>query len=162
MKITSVAIHKVEIPMVTSFTTSFGTVTRKPTIIVKLQTEKGIAGWGEAAALPFPFYKPETTDICLLVLRDYIAPLVMQKEFETVEEFKQLLKSIKNHNFSKTGIETALWMIISIKENKSLKELLGGTQDKIPVGESIGIKKTIEETLDEVALRKSQGFKRTK
>ena len=162
MKITSVAIHKVEIPMVTSFTTSFGTVTRKPTIIVKLQTEKGIAGWGEAAALPFPFYKPETTDICLLVLRDYIAPLVMQKEFETVEEFMQLLKSIKNHNFSKTGIETALWMIISIKENKSLKELLGGTQDKIPVGESIGIKKTIEETLDEVALRKSQGFKRTK
>lgn len=53
-------------------------------------------------------------------------------------------------------------MILSIIKNKPLNKILGGKQNKIAVGESIGIKKTIEETLEEVALRKQQGFRRTK
>lgn len=148
--------------MITSFTTSFGTVTEKPTVIVEIETSEGIKGYGESAALPFPFYKPETTDICMLVLQKYIVPLLLNKEFQTIEEFVTFLKPIKGNNFSKTGIETAVWMALSLKEKKSLKQLLGGTQEKIAVGESIGIKKTIEETLEEVELRISQGFVRTK
>ena len=95
MKITNITIRKLEIPMITSFTTSFGTITSRPTIIVELKTDKGITAYGESAALPFPFYKPETTDICMLVLKDYIAPLVLQKEFDTVEAFMKMLDSIK-------------------------------------------------------------------
>ncbi len=162
MKLKKISVLKVEIPMITSFTTSFGTVTSKPTIIVKAETEDGIIGWGEAAALPFPFYKPETTDICMLVLKEYIRPLVMGKEFNNVEELMKLMSPIKKNNFAKTGLETAVWMIMSLKENKSLKELLGGTQDKIAVGESIGIKKSVEETLEEVGLRLEQGYRRIK
>lgn len=148
--------------MITSFTTAFGTVTNKPTAIVEIEDEDGVSGYGEAAALPFPYYKPETTDISILVLKDYIAPLVLNRGFESIEEFMDLLKMIKGNNFAKTGIETALWMLMSIKKNKSLKTLLGGTQNKIAVGESIGIKSSIKETLEEIGLRLSQGFRRTK
>ncbi|MFA9288782.1 MAG: o-succinylbenzoate synthase [Weeksellaceae bacterium] len=162
MKLTKLTIHKVEIPMNTSFTTSFGTVTSKPTVLVRAETADGVVGWGEGAALPFPFYKPETVDICMLVLKDYVAPLVLHKEFETVEELMEMMKPIKKNNFSKTAIETAVWMIMSLKQNKSIKQLLGGTQDKIAVGESIGIKKSVEETLEEVDLRLKQGFRRIK
>lgn len=162
MKIKKLTILKVEIPMITSFTTSFGTVTAKPTVIVKVETDDGLTGFGESSALPFPNYKPETTDICMLVLKNYIAPLVLNKNFETVEQLMTLLKPIKGHNFSKTGLETTIWMILSLKMKKSLKELLGGTQDKIAVGESIGIKDSIEETLEEVKLRLDQGFRRIK
>lgn len=162
MKIKKITLFKVEIPMVTSFTTSFGTITRKPTIIVKIETDEGLIGYGESAALPFPFYKPETTDICMLVLKNYIAPLVLNQEFSMIKELMNLLKPIKKNNFAKTGIETAVWMALSIKENLPLSKLLGGVRKKISVGESIGIKKNIEETLEEVALRKEQGFKRIK
>jgi len=162
MKIKKIILYKVSIPMATSFTTSFGTIKSKPTLIVRIETDEGLVGYGEAAALPFPFYKPETTDICMLVLREYIPLLVLNKEFNMIDEFMNLLKPIKNHNFSKTGIENALWMVFSIKTNKSLKKLLGGVQDKIAVGESIGIKETIEETLEEIELRRLQGFRRTK
>lgn len=162
MKILSITLYKVKLPMATSFTTSFGTITSKPTVIVKIKTDEGYIGYGESAALPFPFYKPETTDICLLVLKNYIAPLVLNKEFNTIEEMMNLLKPIKKNNFAKTGLETAVWMILSIKENKPLAKLLGGTKKKIAVGESIGIKKTIEETIEEVTLRKTQGFQRIK
>jgi O-succinylbenzoate synthase len=162
MKITKLTLYKLEIPMVTAFTTSFGSITTKPTVIVRVESDSNIEGWGEAAALPFPFYKPETTDICMLVLGDYIAPLILNKKFETVEELIKKLNVIKNHNFAKTGLETAVWMITSLQEQKPLKELLGGTQDRIAVGESIGIKDTIEETLEEISLRLKQGFQRTK
>lgn len=162
MKIKKITLFKVEIPMITSFVTSFGKITRKPTVIVKVETNEGLIGYGESAALPFPFYKPETTDICLLVLKKYVAPLILNKKFETIEELMNFLKPIKKNNFAKTGVETAVWMILSLKKNLSLKELLGGKRDKIAVGESIGIKKTIEETLEEISLRKQQGFRRTK
>lgn len=162
MKIKKIILSKVAIPMVSSFTTSFGTVTEKPTVIVKIETEKGIIGFGEAAALPFPYYKPDTTDICMLVLKDYISPLVLNKEFQNVEELMTILSVIKKHNFAKTGLETAVWMALSLQENKPIKDLLGGTRDKIGVGESIGIKNSIEETLEEVALRRKEGFQRTK
>lgn len=162
MKAISVDLFKVEIPMITSFTTSFGTVTKKPTIITKITTDEDHIGYGEGAALPFPYYKPDTTDITFLVIKDYIAPLILNKEFTTVEEFMNLMVSIKNHTFAKTAVENAIWMILSLKENKPIKELLGGTQDKVAVGESIGIKNSIEETLEEVGLRIKQGFRRTK
>lgn len=162
MKIKKITLYKVSIPMITSFTTSFGTITKKPTVIVEIETNESFKGYGEAASLPFPFYKPETTDISFLVLQKYIAPLVLNKEFQTIEEFVKLLSPIKNNNFAKTGIETAVWMILSLKKNKPLSKLLGGRKEKIPVGESIGIKNTIEETLEEIDLRLTQGFRRTK
>lgn len=162
MKIKKITLYKVEIPMITSFTTSFGTITSKPTVIVKVESNEGMIGYGESAALPFPFYKPETTDIAYLVLKDYISLLVLNKEFRSIEEFVNLLKPIKKNNFAKTGIENAVWMLFSLKEKRSISDLLGGKRKKIAVGESIGIKKTIEETLEEVALRRIQGFQRTK
>jgi len=162
MKIKQITLYKIEIPMITSFITSFGTITKKPTVIVKITDEEGIEGYGEGAALPFPFYKPDTTDITMLVIKDYIAPILLHKEFSDIETLMALLSPIKNHHFAKTAIENAVWMMLSLKENKSLKDLLGGQQNKIGVGESIGIKDTIEETLEEVQLRRAQGFQRTK
>ena len=148
--------------MNTSFTTSFGTITEKPTVIVRAETSDGIIGWGESAALPFPFYKPETTDICLLVLEKYVAPLVLGKEFNSIDGLMKLMSSIKKNNFAKTGLETAVWMILSLQQKQPLAKLLGGTRTKIAVGESLGIKKTVKQTLEEVALRLSQGFVRIK
>lgn len=162
MKIKHFDLYKIEIPMITSFTTSFGTVTKKPTIIGRIETDEGLIGYGEGAALPFPFYKPDTTDTTLLALKEYIAPLILDYKFRSVANLMEQLKPIKGHSFAKTVIDNAAWMIFSLKENQSISKLLGGTQKKIPVGESIGIKNSIEETLAEVEMRKKQGFRRTK
>lgn len=148
--------------MITSFTTSFGTLTSRPTVIVKTETADGVIGWAEAAALPFPFYKPETTDTCLLVLEKYIAPLVLNKQFTTIQEAVAFYQPIKGHNFAKTGFENALWMIMSQQQNQSIAQLLGGTQTDITVGESIGIHSTIEATIEEVQKALDTGFKRIK
>lgn len=162
MKITEIELRKVEIPMVTTFTTSFGTLAAKPTVLVRVVVDNELEGWGEAAALPFPFYKPDTTDTSYLVLKEYTPSQILNREFDSVEDVVKMMSSIKKHNFAKTAIENAMWMILSMKQNRSIQELLGGTQSKIAVGESIGIKKSIDETLEEVTLRIEQGFRRTK
>ncbi len=162
MKIKKITLYKVDVPMVTSFAVSSWKLESKATVIVQVEMADGLIGYGEAAAMPYPFYKPDTTDICMLVLRDYIAPLVLNKEFTTVQAVMDELKIIKKHNFAKTGLETALLMVQSLQEERSLSALLGGTRAKIGAGESIGIKDSIEATLEEIELRISQGYQRMK
>jgi len=162
MKIKKITLRKIEIPMLTSFTTGFGTIDRKPTVLVRVETTDGIIGWGESAALPYPMYNPESVDTCMLVIRDYLASSVLNKPFETIEDINKLMSPVRENYIAKTGIETAIWMILSLARNKSIPEILGGTRKKIEVGESIGIKKSIQETTEEIGLRLSQGFKRIK
>lgn len=148
--------------MTSSFTTSFGKITNKPTVLVRIQSSEGLVGWGESAALPFPFYNPETVDTCMLVLRDYVSPLVLVKPFESVEDLMKRLSAIRGNNMAKTGLETAVWMIFSLQQNISISKMLGGSQTMIAVGESIGIKPSIAETLSEIDERLGQGFQRMK
>lgn len=131
------------------FTTGFGTIVSRPTIIVRLETADGIIGWGECPPLPFPMYKPETIDTCLIVIEKYIAPLILGKEFSTIDEFVLLYSSIKGNLFAKAGVETAIWPILSQVENKSISILLGGAQTEIKTGISVGIC-SLEETFDKI------------
>jgi len=68
MKITKVTLYKVDIPMITTFTLSYGTLTERPTVIVKLETSEGIVSYAEAASLSVPYYNHETVDTCMLML----------------------------------------------------------------------------------------------
>ena len=162
MKIEKVEVNKIAIPMVTSFRISSWNITEKPTLIIKITTDNGIIAYGETSGFSYPFYKMETIDISLLALCKYVIPLVLHKEFKNTEELVELLQQIKGCNFAKTGIENAFIAARAIEKNVSLKRLIGGIKDKIPVGESIGIKDTIQETLEEVSLRLEQGFQRIK
>ncbi len=110
--------------MVTTFTTGFGTIDKKPTVLVRVETNDGIVGWGESAALPYPMYNPESVDICMLVLKDYLAPSILNKSFETIEEVVGWMNPVRENYIAKTGIETALWSIFSSKENISISKKL--------------------------------------
>ncbi len=148
--------------MIKPFVTGFGSITTKPTVLVKINTDQGLVAWGESAALPFPNYKSETVDTCMLVIKQYISPLILNRKISDATEINNILKVIKGNNLAKAGVETAAWMIDSIIKNQSLSELLGGARTKIKVGESIGIKNSITETVEEINLRLSQGFHRIK
>jgi len=162
MKITKIELIKIEIPMKKPFTVSFGVIKKRPTVIVRVTTDEGYTGYGEGASLPFPDYKPEATDITYLVIHTYLSPLVLHKNFETIEEFVNLLSIVQGNTYAKTALENAVWMIFALKENKSLKTLLGGTKTEVPVGESVGIQPSIEETVAEVEKSLNEGYQRIK
>jgi O-succinylbenzoate synthase len=162
MRIAKIAAYKLEIPMYSSYVTSFGTIDRKPTVVVEVETDDGVKGWGEAAALSLPVYNAETVDTCMLAIKNYLAPFLLGPRIESIMDAMEKIRHIKGHHIAKAGLETALWMIFSLIEGKSLSTLLGGSRKKIAVGESIGIKASIDELIEEISLRLFQGFQRIK
>ena len=162
MRIAKIAAYKLEIPMYSSYVTSFGTIDRKPTVVVEVETDDGIKGWGEAAALSLPVYNAETVDTCMLAIKNYLAPFLLGPRIEFIVDAMEKVRHIKGHHIAKAGLETALWMIFSLIEGKSLSTLLWGSRKKIAIGESIGIKDSIDELLEEISLRLFQGFQRIK
>ncbi len=161
MFIEKINISILRLPFIQSFKTSFGTINAKRTVIVKLLSSEGIIGYGEAASFDAPFYNHETTDTCFHMLKTFLAPLILKKDLQ-ISEAASLFRRIKGNNIAKCGLEMAMWDIQAQKERLPLKTLLGGIRNRISVGESIGIKASIRDVLQEVDLRLNQGFQRIK
>ena len=64
-------------PLVAPFETSFGRTTSRRIILVKVFSD-GLAGWGECTVGEHPFYNHESTESCWMIIRDYIAPMIMK------------------------------------------------------------------------------------
>ncbi len=162
MIITKAEIVTLSIPMKEPFTVSFGTIHERIVLLVKLYTKDGLVGYGECASLHIPAYLPEFTGGERLVLIEFIIPSLLKRNIDSVEELIKNYTFIKGHNFAKAGVECAFWHILSQKEEKSLQELFGGTRDTIEVGESLGVKSSVEETIEEIQFGLEKGYKRFK
>lgn len=162
MRIRQVEVFLVDLGMKTAFRVSFGTLTSRPTVVVRLEREDGAVGWGEAAPLPEPTFNHETPDGAFSVIVHYLAPAVVGRDFPDVAALRKALDFVRGNPFAKTGVESAAWCAEAEGRGLALSALFGGELDRIPVGESLGIKETVDETLREVDLRLAQGFRRIK
>ncbi|MBI5449036.1 o-succinylbenzoate synthase [Candidatus Gottesmanbacteria bacterium] len=162
MTIQKAELFIVDLPLIHPFTTSFGTIDKRSSVIIKLFNTDGNIGWGEAPALPLPLYNSETVVTTMIALQQYLLPFTIGKSFHTPQEFATSYAHVKGHNFAKHGLECAFWCLLSSTSGKSLSTLFGGTRKHIGVGESIGIHKAINLTCDEISLRLSEGYQRIK
>jgi o-succinylbenzoate synthase len=162
MKITKVEIRTLRLPMLQSFKLSLGELGYKETIITSLHTAEGLVGYGESSTFPSPIFSAETTASCMQVQEHFIAPRIVGTAFGSVQEFREAYADLVGNHMAQTGPECAFWHLLSQHQNVSLKTLVGGTKTEIPVGESIAIKPSIEETLQVVEQRLREGYLRIK
>src|SRR3954471_15549956 len=71
MRIESVELRQIRLPLKSAFTTSFGTETDRPCIIVTVNAE-GLKGYGECVAGKGPWYSYETVDTAWHIMRDFL------------------------------------------------------------------------------------------
>ncbi len=161
MKVQKIVLREIRMPLVTPFETSFGCVTNRRMLIVEAQAD-GVSGWGECVAGEGPFYAPETVETAWHILRDFIWPILKDREFERAAEIWGMLDVIRGHNMAKGAIESALWDAESKHKNISLWRLLGGVHREIACGVSIGIKETVEELIATVERELAAGYQRIK
>lgn len=90
MKIQRITLREIRMPLVTPFETSFGRVTDRRMLLVEAESD-GISGWGESVAGEGPFYAPETVETDWLILRDFIWPLLKDRDFTSAAEVWQAL-----------------------------------------------------------------------
>jgi muconate cycloisomerase len=82
MKISAIEVFVLAFPFKTAFYLAGGMAAAKgapsPRVLVKLSTEAGVAGWGEAT--PTPRWTYETTETIVSTLKTYLAPAVIGVE----------------------------------------------------------------------------------
>jgi o-succinylbenzoate synthase len=161
MKIESITLHHISMPLVSPFETSFGRETNRECVIVEIHSE-GLIGWGECVATCDPGYNYETTGTTIHILKDFIAPLILGQDVKDALDFQNHVSRIRGHHLAKAGVEMAIWDLLGKREGKSLRALLGGTWDKVEVGVSIGIQESAQRLVRSAAEYVGQGYARVK
>lgn len=163
MKIKQVVLRHMKMDLLHPFTTSFGTEYDRDFILVEVISEDGISGWAENVAMPTPYYNEETVKTNWHMLEDYLIPILLNNEIQHPDKLTENhFSHIRGNYMAKASLEMAVWDLYAREQNASLSSVLGGTKKTIDVGVSIGIKDSIDETLETIEERRLEGYKRFK
>ena len=161
MRIDALALREIRLRLREPFETSFGTTWERRVLLVEVHSD-GLTGWGEITVLEGPFYNPETVDTSWPIFREFIAPLVLGKEVSAGTAVPALLEAIRGHEMTKAGFENAVWDVEAQKNGIALAGLLGGTQQEIPCGVSLGIRNNAEGLVAAIEKELAAGYQRIK
>ncbi|RIV22732.1 o-succinylbenzoate synthase [Alicyclobacillaceae bacterium I2511] len=165
MKIKSIQLRRLHLPMKEPFRTSFGVESEKDVILVEVQTEAGAVGFSECVTSSEPLYSEETNGTAWHMIRDFFAPKVLDTEFHTPAELLTVgdkLHSFKGNRMAKAAVEMALWDAYANETQIPLHQLIGGEKTEIAVGISVGIQPTTDALVKKVNGYLQQGFQRIK
>ncbi len=161
LRLEGARLRVVALPLVSPFTTSFGTQTRREAVLVEVYGE-GLRGLGECAAGVEPGYSYETRETSLEALRSYILPAVVGAEPSTPVQLAARWSWVRGHNMAKAAAEMAILDLAGQMTGMSLAAILGGTKEEIPSGVSIGIQPSLPATLAMIEGYLAEGYRRIK
>jgi O-succinylbenzoate synthase len=161
MRIERIELAIVRLPLVRPFQTSGSRKAHLDHILVRVDAS-GVIGWGESASPSDPFYCPETTETCWHILKDFLAPAVLGRDWSTIDELVGFYRQVRGNNFAKAGLEMACWDALARQRQVPLHRMLGGTRREIPSGVSLGIEGRIEDLFGELDRYLGEGYRRIK
>ncbi len=162
MRIENITVYHVRMPLQHAFVTSTGGRSERDCLILEVRDSEGVVGWGECVAGLEPRYSEETVHTAWAVLEHFLIPILLERSWRHPREFPEAVAWVRGHPMAKAGVEMALWDLYGRRQGRSLKELLGGVRDTVPVGVSVGIQPTPEDLVQRVTLFFQQGYRRIK
>ncbi len=161
MKIDTLTLREIRMPLVHFFETSFGRTTERRIVLVSVHSD-GLTGWGECTASEGPFYNEESADTAWHVIATYLAPMVVGRDLQKPDEAADRMSRVRGNRMAKAAVENAVWHAEAERQGIPLWKLLGGARMEIPCGVSIGIQDTVELLLDKIATELAAGYQRIK
>ncbi|WP_151753189.1 muconate/chloromuconate family cycloisomerase [Acinetobacter soli] len=126
----------VDIPTIRPHKLSVTTMQTQTLVLIKIITEDGIVGWGEATTIGGLNYGEESPESVKANIDTYFKPLLLsiKAPLNVAQTLKLIRKSINGNRFAKCAIQTALLEIQAKRLNIPVSELLGGRiRDRLPV-----------------------------
>lgn len=167
--IRSIQQYSIAMPFVETLQTSFGEEPFKTAVLVRLETEDGLIGWGEAPVEVHPGYSYETMETAAHILREFLIPALLGKTLSDATEVPALLSHTRGHPLAKHSVEMAVWDVLAQANGQTLAEAFAAhlpaghtSRGRAKVGVSIGIKPSIEDTLAVIGKRLGEGYARIK
>ncbi len=140
MKITKLELFHISIPFARPYKLSkvYGTRYDAEAVILKVHTDEGIVGLGEAD--PLNPFTDETSATVMIVVRDLIAPHLIGRNPTHITAIESDLDMrVHGHLLARGAVNMALFDIVGKANNLSAHLLLGGLyQDKVPLLGPIG------------------------
>ncbi len=161
MHIDRITLHHLRMPLVAPFETSFGRITDRDCILIEVRSE-GLTGYGECVADRDPGYAYETAGTAWHILQDFVIPGILGQDVAGPADFQRRVAQVRGHQMAKAGIELALWDLLGKRQGNSLRELLGGTRDRVDVGVSVGLQASPAALVETVGRYLAQGYRRIK
>ncbi len=161
MKIESVVLREIRMPLVRPFETSFGRTTERRIVLVEVQSE-GVTGWGECTAGEHPGFNEESTDTAWLMLTGELIPALLRAKLDSAGSCPEVFNGVRGNRMAKAALENAVWDAESQQLGIPLAELLGGVRTKIACGVSLGIQPSIEHLVELVERELATGYQRIK
>src|SRR5512141_2079996 len=160
--ISSIELREIRLPLVNFFETSFGRTTERRIILARVVDSDGAEGWGECTCGEGPFYSEEWTDSSWSTMQEFLAPMLLGHQVETAAEIYALMKPVRGHRMAKAALENACWDLEAKRLGVPLWRHLGGTNQEIACGVSIGIQDSPEILLEKIRKEVDAGYQRIK
>jgi len=162
MRLESVELVRIAVPLVSPFRTSFGVETSHEVSLVHAISDVG-EGWAECVAMDRPAYSSEYRSGAEDVLREFFIPnLYALGDDLTAELIAPTLEWAKGHRMAKAVLETAVLDAQLRGADVSLASYLGAVKDRVPAGVSVGIHDSLGELEKAVAGYLAEGYLRIK
>lgn len=133
------------------------------TTMVKITTNQGIIGWGEAHA-------PTAPTVHATVINDLLAPIIMGQDARNIGPLWEKMYSSQRLRGYSTGfytesiaaIDIALWDILGKFTDLPVYQLLGGKyRDRIPTYQGAGTTEAAEKSMEEGFTAIKMGFNKS-
>ena len=161
MKIESLTLREIQMPLVHFFETSFGRLYHRRILLLTVQCD-GVTGWGECVAGEDPFYSSEWIEPAWSTIKHYLAPAVLGQYQLQLTRARVSWPKYADTAWPRLPSKTPLWDAEAIQKQQPLWKLLGGTTREIQCGVSIGIQDSVEQLIDKVELELAAGYRRIK
>lgn len=137
-------------------------------VIVRVLTDEGIVGWGEAPVLKdwggdHMRYYGETPRTAIHVIEEILAPALAGEDPLRFEALHAAMdRAVKGHPYAKAAVDMALYDIAGKASGLPAYQLLGGCfRERVEVAHSIGLME-IEKAVEEALAVKEEGIRTIK
>ena len=138
MIIKNIEVSEILVPLVTPFKTALRTVEAVNDIVVKITSNTGEIGYGEAA--PTAVITGETKESIKSAILNYIKPSIIGMEIDNLESIMEKLNNcILKNTSAKAAVDMAIYDLYSKKLNSPLYKILGGYRNEITTDITISV-----------------------
>jgi L-alanine-DL-glutamate epimerase-like enolase superfamily enzyme len=162
MEVAGISLYTVPLAIDASLTRYVIAKVRAPrldTLVVRIDTDEGLTGWGEACAAP-PYYLPELSAATREGIL-YLAPLIVGRDPRQVRPlYRSVEQSLRGHGSAKSAIDMALWDLAAKAVGLPLADYWGGrVANEVPVFAVVSIGSR-DDMAASLATYRTQGYSR--
>lgn len=127
MKIQSIEAILVDIPTTRVHRLSFGAITAQNYVIVRVRSDTGVVGLGEASTIGGPAWAEESTETIKTIIDTYLTPHLLGTDPRSLQAVSQRMdRLVRGNRFAKAAVEMALLDLVARDLGVPAYQLLGG------------------------------------